>query len=87
MKTTIQPRKSRPQKLTMEQRKNFIAYFMRRYPCTKKIKIGTNAERAYTARAKYHDGRPRTFVVQAYTYESLTIAFNEALDKRGVLAM
>ena len=57
---------------------------MRRYPATKKIKVGTNAERAYTARAKYrHDNVNRTIVVQAYTYEALVICMHSAYVARG----
>lgn len=68
----------------MEQRENFIAYFMRRYPATKKIKIGTNAERAYTARAYYrHDNVNRTIFIHAYTYESLVICMQAAYVSRG----
>lgn len=75
---------SRPHKLPEEQRESFTAYFMRRYPFTKKIKVGTNAERAYTARAKYrHDSVNRTIVVQAYTYEALVICMHAAYVARG----
>ena len=82
--STIRPRKTRPHKLPAEQREHFIGYFMRRYPATKKIKVGTNAERAYTARAKYrHDNVNRTIVVQAYTYEALVICMHSAYVARG----
>lgn len=77
-------RKSRPQKLPIELKERFTAYFMRRYPCIKKLKIGTNAERAYTARVNYKDERNRTFVVFAYTYESLVIAMQQTFLYRGV---
>lgn len=77
-------RKSRPQKLPTELKERFTAYFMRRYPCIKKLKIGTNAERAYTARVNYKDERNRTFVVFAYTYESLVISMQEMFLYRGV---
>ena len=71
---------SRPHKLPEEQRESFTAYFMRRYPFTKKIKV----ERAYTARAKYrHDNVNRTIVVQAYTYEALVICMHSAYVARG----
>lgn len=57
---------------------------MRRYPITKKIKVGTNAERAYTARAKYrHDNVNRTILVSAYSYESLVICMHAAYVSRG----
>lgn len=75
---------SRPHKLPEEQRESFIAFFLKRYPFTKKIKVGTNAERAYTARAKYrHDNVNRTIVVQAYTYEALVICMHAAYVARG----
>ena len=70
----IRPRKTRPHKLPAEQREHFIAYFMRRYPITKKIKVGKNADRAYTARAHYRQNEVnRTIIVHAYTYEALVI--------------
>lgn len=82
--TTTQPRKSRPHKLPAEQRENFIAFFLKRYPFTKKIKVGTNADRAYTARAKYrHDNVNRTILVSAYSYESLVICMHTAYVSRG----
>lgn len=75
---------SRPHKLPEEQRESFIAFFLKRYPFTKKIKVGTNAERAYTARAKYrHDNVNRRIVVQAYTYEALVICMHAAYVARG----
>lgn len=81
---TIQPRKSRPHKLPAEQREHFIAFFLKRYPFTKKIKVGTNADRAYTARAKYrHDNVNRTILVSAYSYESLVICMHAAYVSRG----
>lgn len=71
---TIRPRKTRPHKLPAEQREHFIAYFMRRYPITKKIKVGKNADRAYTTRAHYRQNEVnRTIIVHAYTYEALVI--------------
>lgn len=81
---TTQPRKSRPRKLSAEQRENFIAFFLKRYPFTKKIKVGTNADRAYTARAKYrHDNVNRTILVSVYSYESLVICMHTAYVSRG----
>lgn len=75
---------ARPHKIPAEQREHFIGYFMRRYPATKKIKIGTNAERAYTARANYqHNNVNRTIVVHAYTYEALVICMQAAYVSRG----
>lgn len=81
---TIQPRKSRPRKLPAEQREHFIAFFLKRYPFTKKIKVGTNADRAYTARAKYRqDDANRTIFVSAYSYEALVICMQAAYVSRG----
>ena len=81
---TIQPRKSRPHKIPAEQREHFIGYFMRRYPITKKIKVGTNGNRAYTARAHYRENEVnRTINVHAYTYEALVICMQAAYVSRG----
>lgn len=75
---------ARPRKIPAEQRESFIGYFMRRYPATKKIKIGTNAERAYTARAHYRENEAnRTIIVHAYTYEALVICMQAAYVSRG----
>lgn len=75
---------SRPYKLPEEQRESFIAFFLKRYPFTKKIKVGTNADRAYMARAKYrHDNVNRTILVSAYSYESLVIRMHAAYVARG----
>ena len=81
---TIRPRKTRPHKLPAEQREHFIAYFMRRYPITKKIKVGKNADRAYTTRAHYRQNEVnRTIIVHAYTYEALVICMQAAYVSRG----
>lgn len=74
-------------KLTAEQKERYTCYFTLRYPCIKKIKFGENADRAITARANYkHDGVNRTFVVHAYTYESLVLAMKWVFNKREVQA-
>lgn len=86
MNTSTTTRKSRPDKLPYEQRERIINYFMRRYPCTKKIKVGSNSKRAYNVRVKYRqDEVNRTFVVSAYTYESLIIYVSRAYKERGVM--
>lgn len=78
-------RKKPKRKLTAEQKERYIYYFTLRYPCIKKIKFGENANRAITARANYrYDGNNRTFIVHAYTYESLVLAMKYVFDKREV---
>lgn len=80
-------RKKPKRKLTAEQKERYSHYFMLRYPCIKKIKFGGNANRAITARANYkHDGHNRTFIVHAYTYESLVLAMKWVFSKREVQA-
>lgn len=65
---------SRPSRLPMEQQERLCAYFTNRYPDIKKIKVGSNNKRAYNVRVHYREGDVnRTFVVSAYTYESLII--------------
>ena len=57
---------------------------MRRYPITKKIKVGKNADRAYTTRAHYRQNEVnRTIIVHAYTYEALVICMQAAYVSRG----
>ena len=86
METTIK-RASRPDKLPAEKREQLTAYFMRRYPTTKKIKVGTNAKRAYTARVNYRENNiNRSFIVSAYTYESLVICLQLKYMERGFIA-
>lgn len=51
----------------------FIAYFMQRYPCTKKITIKRKYGR-YRARIKYRGESPnRAFWTQAASYEMLVM--------------
>lgn len=79
-------RKSRPDKLPCNLRERIVDYFMRRYPCTKKIKVGSNSKRAYNVRVNYRwEDVNRTFVVSAYTYESLILYVNRAYVERGVI--
>ena len=59
--------------LSEELKAQFIAYFMQRYPCTKKITIKRKHGR-YRARVKYRGESPnRTFWVQASSYEMLVM--------------
>lgn len=74
---------SRPSRLPMEQQERLCAYFNNRYPNIKKIKVGSNNKRAYNVRVHYReDDVNRTFVVSAYTYESLVICVNKRLSQR-----
>lgn len=59
--------------LPEELKAQFIAYFMQRYPCTKKITIKRKYGR-YRARVKYRGESPnRTFWAQAASYEMLVM--------------
>ncbi len=58
-------------RLTPELREQFIAYFMAKYPITKKITLRRRYDQ-YCARVKYRAENPnRTFCVWAFTYETL----------------
>lgn len=70
--------------LSAEVKQRFIAYFMMKYPATKKIKVGLNPNCAYQARVHYKDERPRTFRVWAYEYETLILKLHEMYQFRGV---
>lgn len=59
--------------LSQELKDQFIAYFMQRYPITKKIKIKRYYDR-YNVRVKYRGERPnRTFRVEGRSYEQLVM--------------
>lgn len=73
-----------PRKLPAELRERLISYFTKRYPLTKKIKVGTNKDRAYNVRVKYRENDVnRTFVVSAYSYEALIVCTHAAYVSRG----
>lgn len=59
--------------LTPELKEQFIAYFMQRYPLTRKIKVKRRHGRYYV-RVFYRAEHPRrTFWVQAKSYEMLVM--------------
>ena len=74
-------RTRRGHKLPAEYRDRFISYFLRRYPETKRIKVSLDAQRHYTARSHFRNGR--TFIVRAYSYEALVIYMHAAYSLRG----
>lgn len=85
METQTINRTTRTAKLQADKRERLTAYFMHRYPSTKKIKVGTNNKRAYTARVNYREGNVnRCFSVQAYTYEGLVICLHLKYKERGL---
>ena len=84
MELSTPTRKQRPRKLPAELRDRLISYFTNRYPLTKKIKVGTNKDRAYNVRVKYRENDVnRTFVVSAYSYEALIVCTHAAYVSRG----
>ena len=81
--TTTRTRTFKRRALRAEVKQRFIAYFMMKYPSTKKIKVGLNENCAYQARVHYVDERPRTFRVWAYEYETLILRLHEMYQNRG----
>lgn len=77
--TSIRTRRGR--KLPAEYRDRFTAYFLRQYPETKRIKVSLDAQRHYTARSHFRNRR--TFIVRAYSYETLVIRMHAAYLLRG----
>lgn len=72
-------------KLKGEEREQFIARFMAKYPFVLKIKTKGTAEWAYGARAYYkQNGIRRTFRVSAYKVDVLYAKFDAALAERQV---
>ena len=83
--TPNKPRSEAQNRLTAELREYFIAYFMRRYPSTKKITLKLYYSHRYTARVLYKGEAPnRTFFVRANTYEALVLKVAETYAYRGV---
>lgn len=72
--------RSSKDKLPSFVRDQFTAYFMVRYPQTRKIRLSSDAGRRYTARAKFADRR--TFIVRAFTLEKLCTRMQSAYDAR-----
>ncbi len=72
--------RSSKDKLPSFVRDQFTAYFMARYPQTRKIRLSSDAGRRYTARAKFADRR--TFIVRAFTLEKLCLYMQSAYDAR-----
>lgn len=71
--TVKKPVKSKLPELAPELQAQFIAYFMQRYPLTKKIKIKRHYDR-YLVRVKYRGESPRrAFRVEGRSYEQLVI--------------
>lgn len=71
-------------KLSPELREQFIAYFTKKYPITKKIRVGTDGQRRYAARAHYKAEANRTIYVTAPTYETLVIKMDSAYKSRNI---
>lgn len=72
--------RSTKSKLPSFVREQFAAYFMARYPQTRRIRITTDNRCRYTARAKFADRR--TFIVRAFSLETLCIHMQAAYDTR-----
>lgn len=71
--TETKPKRKSVSALPEELKAQFIAYFMQRYPCTKKITIKRKYGR-YRAKIKYRGESPnRTFWTQAASYEMLVM--------------
>ena len=71
--TEPKPKRKSVSALPEELKAQFIAYFIQRYPCTKKITIKRKHGR-YRARVKYRGESPnRTFWTQAASYEMLVM--------------
>ncbi|WP_281671868.1 hypothetical protein [Rikenella microfusus] len=72
--------RSSKSKLPSFVREQFAAYFMARYPQTRRIRISSDDCRRYTARAKF--AARRTFIVRAFTLEKLCLYMQNAYDTR-----
>lgn len=82
------PRRKRAEvftRLTPELREQFIGYFTRKYPATKKITLKRHYN-GYSARVLYksEECSHRTFRTSAYTYETLVMKVCEWYTRRGV---
>lgn len=85
MNTPLTHHRSKPfKKLSPELREQFITYFTKKYPITRKIRVGTDGERRYTARAHYKAEANRTIHVTAPTYETLVIKMDSAYKSRNI---
>lgn len=85
MNTPLTRSSSKPfKKLSPELREQFITYFTKKYPITRKIKVGTDGQRRYTARAHYKAETNRTIYVTAPTYETLVIKMDSAYKTRSI---
>ena len=72
--------RSTKDKLPSFVREQFVAYFMARYPQTRKIRISKDDRCRYTARAKY--AGKRMFIVRAYSLTNLWRYMQETFDSR-----
>lgn len=83
--TPLTHRRCKPfKKLPPELREQFITYFLKKYPITRKIRVGTDEQRRYTARAHYKAEANRTIYVTARTYETLVIRLDSAYKSRNI---
>ena len=68
-------------KLTAEQKEQFTAYFMARYPETRKIKFSSDEVCRYTVKVRFAGNR--MFMVRAYSFYKLQDHTQAAYEKRG----
>lgn len=68
-------------KLTAEQKEQFTAYFMARYPETRKIKFSSVEVCRYTVKVRFAGNR--MFMVRAYSFDKLQDHTQAAYEKRG----
>lgn len=82
---TEKPKRHRPQAkpLLPGLREQFIEYFMKKYPITKKITLRKKG-RYYRVRVYYNAEANRVFEVWAHTYEMLVVKMRMWYEFRGI---
>ncbi len=82
---TEKPKRHRPQAkpLLPGLREQFIEYFMKKYPITKKITLRKKG-RYYRVRVYYKEENLRVFNVWAHTYEMLVVKMRMWYEFRGI---
>ena len=73
--------KCRFKELTTEQKEQFTAYFMARYPETRKIKFSSDEVCRYTVRIRF--AGEKMFMARAYSFDKLQANTQAAYEKRG----
>lgn len=73
--------KRRFNKLTAEQKEQFAAYFMARYPETLKIKFSSDEVCRYTVKVRFAGNK--MFMARAYSFDKLQANTQAAYEKRG----